>query len=211
MDDAARRREDFDLRLREAALDFLRARELRSNGTVRFKDVSEFVFEGTRLPLMDRQRGIRKPRQLEAALSFRTVHASNPDRRPYDDAPGPDGLQRYKWRGRDQHHPENLALRRAMERRLPLIWFQGVEPGVYLPVHPVWLIAEEPRLHQFVVALDGIQLSAAHSLEPAEITRAYAVRLAKERLHQPLFRARVIAAYAGRCALCALRYAELLN
>jgi hypothetical protein len=40
---------------------------------------------------MDRQRGIRKPKVLDAALSFRTVHAPRPDLRPYDDAPGTTG------------------------------------------------------------------------------------------------------------------------
>ena len=55
-------------------------------------------------------------------------------------------------------HPENVALRRAMERRLPLIWFQGIAPGLYLPIFPVWLVGEEPEQHQFVVALDLEQL-----------------------------------------------------
>ena len=58
-----------------------------------------------RIPLMDHQRGIRKPKQLSAALSIRTVHASNPQARPYDDDVGQDGFLRYKWRGTDPNHP----------------------------------------------------------------------------------------------------------
>ena len=85
--------------------------QLRTGGPVRFEDVAPFEFEGHRVSLLDRQRGIRKPAILEAALSFRTVHAPRPDRRPYDDAAGPDGYLRYKYRGDDPEHAENRAMR----------------------------------------------------------------------------------------------------
>jgi putative restriction endonuclease len=44
---------------------------------------------------------------------------------------------------------------------------------------------------------------------PAE--RAYAERLTRARLHQPVFRARVLAAYSTSCAMCRLRHTELLD
>jgi putative restriction endonuclease len=163
---------------------------------------------------MDIQRGIRKPRMLDAALSFRTVFAARPDQRPYADERGLDGYQRYKWRGTETDHPENAALRAAMVRRLPLIWFQGIAPGMYLPVFPVWLVDEEPAQHQFVVALDLEQMHAwgeTNSAVVVELRRAYADRVVRERLHQPVFRAQVLAAYANRCALCRLRHHELLD
>lgn len=206
--------EDFDERLRPAALAFVRALTLRTGGPVRQEDVARFEFEGQRIPLMDIQRGIRKPRMLDAALTFRTVFSATPERRPYADERGDDGYQRYKWRGTDPEHPENVALRRAMERRLPLIWFLGIEPGLYLPVSPVWLVGEEPRRHQFVVALDVEQLHAWGSGGEGvvvELRRAYADRVVRERLHQPVFRAQVLAAYENRCALCRLRHRELLD
>ena len=37
---------------------------------------------------------------------------------------------------------------------LPLIWFRGVASAAYLPLYPVYLVAEEPHYHQFVVALN---------------------------------------------------------
>ena len=153
-----------------------------------------FVFDDVRIPLMDPQRGIRKPRQLDAALSFRTVHAARPDKRPYDDEPGPDNFLRYMWRGTDPAHPENVAMRRARERRLPLVWFHGVAPGVYLPIYPVELVAEEPALHRFVVALDADQALAwsEGGIVDLSARRRYAERTVMERLHQPLFRARVL-------------------
>jgi putative restriction endonuclease len=204
----------LDERLRSSALAFLRAVLLRTGGPLRHEDVSSFVFEGVRVPLMDIQRGIRKPRMLQAALSFRTVYASSPDRRPYADERGPDGYQRYKWRGEDASHPENVALRRAMHSRLPLIWFQGIAQGLYLPIFPVWLVAEEQTLHQFVVALDIEQMETwgpSENETVVELRRAYADRIVRERLHQPVFRAQVLAAYDNRCALCRLRHRELLD
>ena len=206
--------DDYDEVVRSSALAFLRVVQLRTGGPVRHADVATFKVADVRIPLMDIQRGIRKPRTLDAALSFRTVFAATPDQRPYADERGEDGYQRYKWRGTDPDHPENVALRRAMERRLPLIWFQGIAPGLYLPLFPVWLVAEEFDQHQFVVALDLEQL---HTWEDScdaivlELRRAYADRVVRERLHQPVFRAQVLAAYENRCALCRLRHRELLD
>lgn len=206
--------EDFDERLRSSALAFLRVVQLRTGGPVRHEDVASFVFNGERIPLMDLQRGIRKPRMLDAALSFRTVFASRPDQRPYADDRGVDGYQRYKWRGVDPDHPENVALRRAGRALLPLIWFQGIAPGLYLPVFPVWLVGEELMEHQFVVALDLDQMQTwgtSDDVAIVELRRAYADRVVRERLHQPVFRAQVLAAYQNRCALCRLRHLALLD
>jgi putative restriction endonuclease len=175
--------------------------------------VATFEAAGQRIPLMDPQRGIRKPRVLDAALSFRTVHADRPDQRPYDDDPGPDGHLRYKWRGTDPNHPDNRALRAAASDRLPLIWFQGIAQGLYLPIFPVWLVHEEPERHQFVVALDLEQLGSWGTADVVDLDlrRAYATRVVQDRLHQPLFRARVLTAYEGRCAICRLRHHQLLD
>lgn len=202
----------FDKRLRDQAFAFLRALQLRTGGPARFEDVAAFEFEGERVALMDRQRGIRKPRVLDAALSFRTVHAENPEARPYADVRGADGYLRYKWRGTDAGHAENVALRRAAQQRLGLIWFCGIASGIYLPIYPVWLVDEEPDEHQFVVALDADEAMNWSAVLPGdELRRRYADRVARERLHQPLFRERVLHAYARRCSICNLRHVELLD
>lgn len=181
---------------------------------MRREDVAGFRIDGQRIALMDPQRGIRKPRQLDAALSIRTVFSADPNRRPYDDERGPDGYLRYKWRGTDANHAENVALRRAMRANLPLIWFQGIATGLYLPVAPVWFVDEEPADHQFVVAFDERQRDAWDQTNDAhviELRREYADRVVRERLHQPVFRQQVLAAYENRCALCRLRHRELLD
>lgn len=203
----------YDTDLRAAAFAYLDLLDQRRPGPVRFEDLAAFTFGGERIPLLDRQRGIRKPRQLDAALSFRTVHAARPQDRPYDDEPGPDRYLRYKWRGTDPDHPENRALRRALESRAPLIWFLGVASGLYMPVYPVWLAEEEPFAEQFVVALDEEELQRwelAPTLDPST-QRRYAERVARVRLHQPLFRERVLFSYETSCAVCRFRHRELLD
>jgi putative restriction endonuclease len=189
---------------------FLRLRQAATGGVVRFDDVAQFEFEGLRVPLLDRQRGIRKPGFLEAAISIRTVYAARPDQRPYADGEGPDGLLRYKWRGHDAEHPENRALRVACEAQLPLIWFFGIATGLYEPIFPVWLVREEPDLQQFVVAVADEQRELG-SNPTSEPERRYNLRLVKERVHQPLFRSRVLTAYERQCAVCRLRRPELLD
>lgn len=204
---------ELDEQLRLTAFAYLRARQLLTGGPVRYEDAAAFVFQGQRITLLDPQRGIRKPAVLDAALSFRTVHAPRPDLRPYFDEPGRDGYLRYQYRGVDGQHAENRALRSAMERRLPLIWFQGIEQGIYLPVYPVWIVGDEPEQHQFVVALNVEQLAAWDVTDAAErvVLRAYADVVVKQRVHQPVFRARVLSAYGQRCAVCNLHHAELLD
>lgn len=91
---------------------------------------------------------------MSAALSFRTTYTRPGAVPPYADAEGSDGPLRYKYRGDDPHHPENVALRISQQRADPLIWFVGVAAGLYLPRYPVWLIGDEPERLQFVVALD---------------------------------------------------------
>ena len=162
---------------------------------------------------MATQQGIWKPKRLEAALSFRTVFSADPSKRPYDDDPGTDGFLRYKWRGEDPQHADNRALRAAMVAGLPLIWFHGIASGIYLPVFPVFLAAEEPLAQQFVVSLDEESLRARKDLavEDPELLRSYAERVVMTRLHQPMFRQRVLVAYENQCALCRLRHTRLLD
>lgn len=205
--------DEFDIAVRSAAIAYLDRLRTSLGGVVRSTDLAGFTFDAQPLRLMAPQQGIWKPRQLEAALSIRTVHAARPDLRPYDDSPGTDGWPRYKWRGHDPKQADNRALRRAMELRRPLIWFRGVAPSTYLPIYPVWLVHEEPALEQFVVALDADDLDLWTTPDVAFLPaqRRYAERTVQQRLHQPLFRERVLHAYSGRCSLCRLRHRELLD
>ncbi|MER7542742.1 HNH endonuclease [Actinomadura sp.] len=203
--------QDFDGRLRRAAMAWLDRRCTPDNPVVHRHELLSFTFEGQRYPLIDNQLGIRKPKNLTAALSILTTYTSDGQRAPYEDALGDDGFLRYKYQGNPQHYT-NKGLEAAYELRLPLIWFFGVRQGVYLPFYPVWIIANEPELSQVAVGLEQGQLTLAQnasSLSPVE--RRYYERLSKQRLHQPVFRQRVIAAYDGSCAMCRLRHTSLLD
>jgi putative restriction endonuclease len=70
----------------------------------------------------------------------------------------------------------------------------GKTVGLYLPIYPVWLAAEEPRQSQFVVSLDEDSLRVRNDLGIADpaLVRSYAERVVKQRLHQPMFRQRVL-------------------
>jgi putative restriction endonuclease len=123
---------------------------------------------------------------------------------------GPDGLIRYKYRGTDPDHSENRALRAAMDRKLPLIWFFGVGPGAYLPTFPVYIVGEEPDQLQFVV--DAVTHGAIEPQGALEETlKRYITVETRRRLHQPIFRATVMRAYETRCAVCALGHSQLLD
>jgi putative restriction endonuclease len=100
-----------------------------------------------------------------------------------------------------------------MVEQVPLIWFQGVASGTYYPIYPVWLADEEPQAQQFVVAVDeeSLRLRQELSLDDPLLVRSYAERVVKARLHQPLFRQRVLVAYQNRCSICRLRHTRLLD
>lgn len=183
----------------------------RPTARVDFGWLSTFTYEGRRIPLMDRQRGIRKPAGMDAALAIRTTFTPPGQQPPYADAIGDDGLQRYKYRGIDPNHAENVALRRAMDQRLPLMWFVGVASGLYEPIYPVYVIGEERDHLQFALAVDEGQRFITPGMAMDEQTRRYVERVTKARLHQRVFRMQVLLAYTDSCAICRLKHPELLD
>ena len=210
---------DGEQRLRAAAFAHLDQLSDRGTPLVRQDDLRAFMFEGRPVRLMATQTGIWRPKGRTAALSFRTVYCPDPSQRPYDDEEGLDGYLRYQWRYKDPDDPanfglaDNRAMRAAMTLGLPLIWFQGVATGLYLPVYPVKLVDEEPEHLQFVVALDDASERLRADLEENDpaLVRQYATRVVRERLHQPMFRERVLFAYQERCAICRLAHRRLLD
>lgn len=172
-------------------------------------DINRFVVSGRARRLIV-QTGIYKPADLVAALTIRTTYTPPNRLPPYFDDVGTEGLVRYKYRGTDPRHADNRALRAAMDHKVPLAYFIGIDRGVYLAQYPVWIVGEDQARHEFAVAVDEGQCFADLSAVPAP-QRAYLQRLTKARLHQPVFRARVIRAYTERCAMCRLHHPELLD
>lgn len=200
-----------DAGLRAAALTWLTVRSNDGADPVPRSELESFEYDGVRVPLLDRQRGIRKPHFLTAALSIMTVYRAEGAVRPYEDGTGTDGLIRYKWRGDDPEHAENRALREALHQRAPLIWFVGVGPGLFQPVFPVYVAGEERGLHQFALAVDEV-FGLVDVDTPLEAQmRRYVDRMTKQRLHQPVFRSTVLRAYRRRCSVCSIAHASLLD
>lgn len=174
-----------------------------------------FTYEGQRVPLMGPQ-GIFKPRLLpEIPLSITTVPIVEGETRPYDDAFGPDGLLRYRYRGTNPAHHENVGLRLAMQRQMPLIYFHGIVPGLYVPEWPVYIVGDDPSHLTFTVSVEERRFASLGSMPPdseeTDIRRRYATRVFRQRLHQREFRERVVHAYQHHCAVCRLRRNELLE
>lgn len=208
-----------EIEFREAVFAWIRARQLHTPFFTR-EDLSQFEYQGKTHRLIGPQTGIWKVTSIsDSAIAFATAFVPDGGKRRYEDGEGVDGLQRYKWRGTDPNQSDNRALRRSMERRLPMLWLVGIGyvPGTKIQLFdvrlPVYLIGEEPSDHQFVVALEQDQkvLPSGEPVEVQEIVKRYNERIVKARYHQPLFRARVIHAYQERCAICRLPFTELLE
>ena len=172
---------------------------------------NDFDVAGTRFPLIDRGRGIRKPQDWNAALSITTAAPKSGRARPYADEEGPDGLHRYKLRRDQGGTAENQALRAATHQQLPLIWFYGLQPGLFQAIYPVYLAAEEPELDQFVLALTDEQRTVRAGSPVEDAFRRYLIAETRRRLHQPVFASQIMLAYETRCAVCALSHRELLD
>ncbi len=169
------------------------------------------TLHGERIPLWNHQKGIFKPKVLGpngAALSIQTSVAS-----PYDDVHDADeGSIHYKYRGSDPGHPDNVALRRAMERQLPLIYLVAVDPGYYDIIAPVFISGDAPGELEFTLQADqGTWVTHSDNDVITTARREYATRAVLQRLHQQQFRWMVLRAYREQCAICRLRRIELLD
>lgn len=173
-----------------------------------------FVFEGERIPLVNPQRGIFKPKSMEHLLSVRTVFPRSGARVWYDDqrivheqvAKGRE-LVDYAFMGSDADAADNRWLRRAHEAQVPILYFLGIAPGRYTAIWPVY-VADWSGTELKVKLAFG--QSADHGI-PEAPERRYASRLVQQRLHQAQFREAVLTAYGGRCAITNLPEPRLLD
>ena len=172
-----------------------------------------FEFHGRRITLTG-PTGIWKPAALELPLSITTTTNS-----PYSDSLSEDGLLRYSYRGTDPNHRDNVGLREAIRKGVPLIYFLGVEKGKYLAEWPVFIESDHPEALMVTVSMDmrsalfGENNFNAEMVAESDVLyrRRYATTEAITRLHQGKFRVRVLTAYEEQCAFCRLRHQQLLD
>jgi len=176
-----------------------------------------FEYEGQRIPLINPQRGIFKPRQLRYLLSIKTVFPRPGARVWYDDQrdvhrkiyEGEEVVD-YAFMGKDPDAADNRWLREAMENRVPIIYFLGISPGIYEAFIPAYITGWNAKTLNANVAFGAQQQAGLYFLEDVA-ERRYALREVKQRLHQASFREAVIAAYKGRCAVSGLPEPLLLD
>ena len=201
-----------DARVRGAAFDWLaRQVAMYPDGVPRKVLAEGFELAQRRVPVVGPQ-GIFKPALMQAPLSITTSPNG-----PYADTFGPDNLLKYRYRGTDPSHHDNVGLRFAMRQRLPLAYFYGLRPGRYVAIWPVYVVRDIPTDLAFSIAVDDpaqVDAVAPSWQDPggiAEARREYMTALARRRLHQGVFRERVLLAYRHQCAFCRLRHRELLD
>ena len=188
-----------------------------------------FEFEGDRIPLVNRQRGIFKPKRMRFLLSIRTVFPRPGGKVWYDDQRkvhsqiyGSNESVDYAFMGNNPHAADNRWLREAFENRIPVIYFLGIAPGRYQATLPTFisgwnantlkaslafgLPVREGVVHQGSLSDAVIGVYPENSLE-----RRYALQSVKRRLHQSSFREAIIHAYNGRCAVSGIPEPLLLD
>lgn len=169
-----------------------------------------FPHGGRRVPFLSPQKGIfRAAAQTgPAALSINTSSKS-----PYGDAELDEGYL-YAYRAGAIDQPDNRALRQAFVLQVPLVYFVATRPGWYRPLYPCFVTADYPS-EQRVLVTPGRMVGPLDEREPvpleSDVERTYAVRETRVRLHQAVFRGRVLRAYDSTCTICRLKETRLLD
>ena len=201
--------------IRVAAFNWLDKQEAYHSGILPRGILAQgFDFHEKRITLMGPQ-GIWKPAAMELPLSITTIKDG-----PYDDFLSEEGFLVYSYRGSDPNHRDNVGLREAMRKGVPLIYFLGVERGKYLAEWPVYIEHDNPTALSVTISIDERStLINQGSSEEAQLVadssnlyrRRYATTQAITRLHQGEFRVKVLSAYKEQCAFCRLRHQQLLD
>ena len=216
---------DLDTRIWQAARAHVRRLEQAGGGVLTGRELQRgFVFEGERVAL-HAGHGILKPRQMTRLLAIRTGIPERDGEVWYDDQ-----LEAHKqlftqlehidysFRGEDPGHLDNQRLREACDRRLPVLYFLGVgvRPKRY-QAHVVYLEDWDPRALRVRIVfahpdrIDEIPVRPDAAAPADAPERRYALQECRRRVHQPVFRAALVDAYRGRCAISGLPEERLLD
>ncbi|MDB5725795.1 MAG: hypothetical protein JWQ16_2549 [Novosphingobium sp.] len=206
----------LDAAIRQAAVSQLD--RLAAGGPLTSEDLAAgFMFRGERIPLVNPQRGIFKPRAMRYLLSIRTVFPRtgarvwyDDQRRVHDQIHRGEELIDYAFMGSDPEAADNRWLREAMESQIPIIYFLGIAPGRYTAIYPTF-IAGWSKDDLVAKLAFGMPLASSVAALPSAPERRYALRLVSQRLHQATFREAVLTAYDGRCAISRLPERRLLD
>lgn len=221
--------DDRDTLMRIAAFKRVQALQQRFGHLTASELKPGFRFEGQRIPLVNPQRGIFKPRQMKFLLSVKTVFPRPGKKVWYDDQrkvhsqiyTGDDSVD-YAFMGTNPEAADNRWLREAFENRVPVIYFLGIAPGRYQAMSPAFISGWDAKALKASLAFGlPIQESVAPQRPFREavlgeypespLERKYALQSVKRRLHQSSFREAIIHAYGGRCAVSGIPEPRLLD
>jgi putative restriction endonuclease len=166
-----------------------------------------FVFDGQRVPFMNRYKGIHRAgaQRGPAVLSIQTSSGN-----PYEDGDTDEGFG-YAYRSGDVDQADNRALREASAMQVPIVYFVGTRPGWFEAVYPCYVDSDDP-LARRVLLTPGVTSRIGESLPLSnDMERRYVVRDTRMRLHQARFRGLVLTAYRDRCSICRLHESRLLD
>ena len=164
-----------------------------------------FNYEGIRIPLVNPQRGIFKPKKMRYLLSITTVFPAPGKKVWYDDQreihrriiESEDTLD-YAFMGQDPNAADNQWLLEAFKNQVPVIYFLGIAPGRYQAIIPTFISGWDPNalIAQVVFGVpnqDKISNSSKHprtslctSSSEATVTSIDISRGCYRRLQRPL-------------------------
>lgn len=168
-------------------------------------ELKSYEFNGERIPLLDTGKGIRNPATFSATLSIMSGWKAN----RYDDHHDDMGWVTYSYRAGEGG--DNVKLVRAYENQDPIVYFRAVREGYYFPYYPILIAENDPVSRVVRFPLEQSLSFLGDPIAYTEQQRRYAETIVRSRLHQPLFRAKVLHAYSSACTICDLRHAELLD
>lgn len=171
-----------------------------------------FNYMGNRVPFWQPVRGIFRPQELGPSGAALTIFTS--PSQPYgDEFDLETGSLAYRFQGQDPSASDNVAMLRAHERHLPLLYIHGHARGAYELIFPVYVIGVDASVLTFRLQVGDLRLASDSGRVFSELAldKGYRTRLTAERLHQEGFRQRVLHAYRNQCAICSLKHPSLLD
>ena len=190
--------------LRERIFNKVRDMATEFGGGLTYKQLLEFEIDGQRVALVG-QRGIINPKIFDATLSVTSAAEG-----PYNDHFDENGILKYAFESGDPRAGSNRKLLVALETRTPIILFERPISNLYVPFVGAFVTGADFESEFVEIAADST-IKAQVAAGMSEIEKRYVKAEVRRRVHQPLFRARVLNAYDRRCAICRLNHADLLD
>ena len=206
-----------DDRMRMAAFEQVRILSTVDNHLSAEQIKKGFIFEGRRMPLVNPQRGIFKPKEMKFLLSIRTVFPKPGGKVWYEDQIDIhrkifENLESvdYAFMGTNPNAAENRWLREASENQTPVIYFLGIAPGQYQVISPAFIVSWDKSTLKAEVLFGRPDRKEIIFPETSE-ERLYSFQIVKQRVHQGRFRESILTAYRERCALSGIPERRLLD